>query len=111
MPAIRLHVPLSCLLPGAADGFCRVDRLPPEPPVPCTAGLFSKSYPGYPWVYSCSRYHDKLMLAAGWLYRATGAHRCWYCCRHPDSGRRLCACAAQGPPSMGPLCFAVLLEL
>ena len=35
--------------------------------------MYSKSQPGYPWVYSCSRYHDKLMLAAGWLYRATGA--------------------------------------
>ncbi|EFN55441.1 hypothetical protein CHLNCDRAFT_133737 [Chlorella variabilis] len=47
-------------------------------------GMYSKSQPGYPWVYSCSRYHDKLMLAAGWLYRATGnasylqaAHRHW----------------------------------
>lgn len=45
-----------------------------------SAGLFSKSYPAYPWVYSCSRYHDKLMLAAGWLYRATGACHCKPCC-------------------------------
>lgn len=29
--------------------------------------------PAYPWVYSSSYSHDKLMLAASWLYRATGA--------------------------------------
>lgn len=37
------------------------------------AGLFAKSYKGYPeWLYGTSYYNDKLMLAAGWLYRATG---------------------------------------
>lgn len=38
------------------------------------AGLFAKTYEGYPkWLYGTSYYNDKLMLAAGWLFRATGA--------------------------------------
>lgn len=41
-------------------------------PHPPRAGLFAKSYPGYPWVYASDRYHDKMMLGAAWLYRATG---------------------------------------
>ena len=42
------------------------------------AGLFAKSYEGYPeWLYGTSYYNDKLMLAAGWLYRATGARSGW----------------------------------
>ncbi|KAI3425705.1 hypothetical protein D9Q98_007681 [Chlorella vulgaris] len=47
-------------------------------------GLYGTSNPKSSWVYRCSRYHDKLMLAAGWLYRATGnasylqaAHQHW----------------------------------
>ncbi|KAI7836339.1 hypothetical protein COHA_009798 [Chlorella ohadii] len=48
-------------------------------------GLFAKTYDGYPeWLYGTSYYNDKLMLAAGWLFRATGnstyldaAHRHW----------------------------------
>lgn len=36
-------------------------------------GRYSSSYPGYPQdIYGSSRYPDKLMLAAGWLGRATG---------------------------------------
>ncbi|KAL4457269.1 hypothetical protein ABPG75_012134 [Micractinium tetrahymenae] len=49
-----------------------------------TKGLFSKTYPNYPWVYASDYFNDKLQFAAGWLYRATGnasylvaAHRHW----------------------------------
>ncbi|PSC67746.1 endo-beta-1,4-glucanase 1 [Micractinium conductrix] len=36
-------------------------------------GIYSVSYPGYPSdLYKSNRYRDKLMLAAAWLYRATG---------------------------------------
>lgn len=41
--------------------------------LPC-AGKYSDSYPGYNKdVYGSSSFHDKLFLAAAWLYRATGA--------------------------------------
>lgn len=40
--------------------------------LPC-AGKYSDSYPGYNKdVYGSSSFHDKLFLAAAWLYRATG---------------------------------------
>ena len=36
-------------------------------------GLYSSSLQGYPgWLYETGRHRDKLMLAASWLYRATG---------------------------------------
>ncbi|EFN58136.1 hypothetical protein CHLNCDRAFT_141891 [Chlorella variabilis] len=36
-------------------------------------GQYSDSMPGYPQdLYESNRYHDKLMLAAAWLHRATG---------------------------------------
>ena len=37
------------------------------------AGTYSSSQTGVNWAYPSSRYMDKLMNAAAWLYRATGA--------------------------------------
>jgi hypothetical protein len=63
-PALQvcLHTACHSHLRSALPGPC--------PPLP---GIYSDSFPGYPQnIYKSSRYHDKLMLAAGWLYRATG---------------------------------------
>jgi hypothetical protein len=67
-PALQvcLHVACRSHLRAALPWPCL-----PFPPLP---GIYSDSFPGYPQnIYKSSRYHDKLMLAAGWLYRATGA--------------------------------------
>ena len=54
--------------------------MPCSPALLITPGLYSDSYPGYNKdVYGSSSYRDKLLLAAAWLYRATGGC-CWECC-------------------------------
>ena len=78
LPACVAHAAEAlCLAPCSPDSLA-------SPP----AGIYSVSYPGYPSdLYKSNRYRDKLMLAAAWLYRATGEGA-----RGEHGGRAYTAC-------------------
>ena len=121
MQACLIEWQLRC---NRCSASCTLHRWLPSccPPGPhrC-AGLFAKSYEGYPeWLYGTSYFRDKLMLAAGWLFRATGAESIAGAMRANGGSclyeGRVCyrsavavppAAAAARPSSFAPLCRAV----